>query len=78
MTEQHLCFFRYGLLFFHPLQFRFKPGADTLSENPEFGIAVKKDRPPDQGFEHIREDHVFAIPPQAVPPVAKPDEFFDT
>jgi len=76
-SEQYLRFFVYDLLFFHPLQLGFKPGADTLFDNPESGIAVEKDRP-DQGFERIREDLIFAIPPQAFLPAAQPDEFFDT
>jgi hypothetical protein len=76
-TEQELCFFPCGLLFFQPPQFGFKPGADTLFYHPESRIAVEKDRP-DQGFERIRKDRIFAIPPQAFLPAAQPDKFFDS
>jgi len=56
-----------GLLFFHPLQFRFKPRTDTLFDNPEPCIAVEKDRP-DEGFERICKYLLLAVPPQAFPP----------
>jgi hypothetical protein len=63
ITDHYLGFFTCGLLFFHPSEFGFKPGADTLFHNPESRLAVEKDRP-DQSFGRIREDCIFAIPPQ--------------
>jgi len=76
-SERFLNFFFYELLFFYPLQFRFKPGTDTLFDNAESGIAVQKDRP-DQRFKRIRKDRIFTIAPQPFLPAAQPDEFFDT
>jgi len=76
-TEEYLSFFHCGLLFFHPLQFGFEPRTDTLFDHTESRIAVEKDRP-DKGFERIRENLLFAIPPQAFLPASQPDKFPDT
>jgi len=74
-TEQYLC--SRTDFSFSPLEFGFKPGTDALFDNPESGIVVEK-YSPDQGFERIREERIFAIPPRALLPAAQPDEFFDT